>query len=169
MDDATIELIEKILFLTVPIITAILGFVGALIIENKRMKRATLMEEKRRKQVVRTLFLKAFHEIWKNFVKIIAIAKQLDKLGNPGRLMLKPAQLENQKFKELENSPLLDDKGFYIISKFSVLSEKANILNNHFLITWGDVDFYKLPGMKKYVNDEQKIFFEYSVKFALAI
>jgi len=169
MDDTTAELIKQILIIVIPIITAALGFVGALILENRRMNKMILQESKNRNQIVRTIFLQAFNETWKNFVKIIGIEKQLNNLGNPGRVILQPAHLENEKFKKLENCDLLNESEFYIISKFGILSEKVQIMNNHLKLSWPDIQLHSLESLKKYVEDEKKIFNEYSIKFAIAI
>jgi len=169
MDEVKAELIEKIIIIIIPIITAIIGFAGALILEDRRFKRMVLLDEEKRKKIVKTLFLKAFNETWKNLIKIIGIEKQLNTLGDPGRLILRPAQLENKKFEKLENCDLLEESEFYIISSFGILSEKVRIMNDHLKLSWADTRFHSLKALKKYVEDEKNIFNEYSLKFAKAI
>jgi len=158
-------MIETILKYTLPIFTAILGFLTAFIIENYRNNKKIYEEKKKQNLEKRGLLWAAFLESWGNNSDVLAMISALERLGDEYRKKYDPIILSDLKFKELENFNGFQEEDYYFIYKVSMLKKKVSIINNTLKISWHDTDFHKLDILVNYLKTEQNIYFQYVLKF----
>lgn len=163
------ETIDKIM----PFITAVIGFVSALIvsglsfisgflIEKYRISKRTKEENERIYIVKRNLFQKAFLEVFNNLVKLIGLIKAIERLGENNRTKFRLRKLRNENFKKLENYDFFDDQEFAFIMEMHTISEKVDIINGFLEDSWDNINMKLLT----YLRDEEAIFLVYVGKFA---
>jgi len=158
-------IIDTIFKYTLPVITAILGFLSAFFIEQYRNNKKIREDNKIKEIKKRRLYWNAFLESWENHVDIIAMIKALEEIGDEYRKRYLPSELYDIKFKELENFNGFKEEDFYFIYKVSMLKKKVTIINNTLKISWNDINFHKLDILINYLKTEQVIFFNYVLKF----
>ena len=157
------------MILTIQILSIVMPFIGVIVGYFLHYYIELMKEAKQRNKInnlKKNLFWNAFREVYENYIKLIGMNKSLETLGSPYRILTFPEKLENQKFKNLENSEHLDENDNYFIAEMLVLKEKANMINNFLQLKWKDIEFYKTDILINYLVKEIEIFTNLSMQFA---